>query len=522
MLIAWLVAFLLGGVARAEGGAAAAPAIVVTGEADASPESRAARAPGVAQEGDDVVHVTISGPLDLGVTSLMRRAIDRALVGGKLLVVELDTPGGELELMFELSRQIADANVEGLNSVAWIHDRAYSAGALVALACRRVYMRSSAAIGAAAVIQIPVAGMPGGIEDPTLAEKMSSATRAAFRAAAESGGRPAAVAEAMVDRDVGALEIRTKDGELRIVTSREYDDLRELQGGISLVRTIAEPGRLVSLSGAEAVRIGIADGIAESFESLMGILGATGTAVIPIERSRSEDFATWLGAVRYLLIGLGVIALIAEFKAPGFGLAGAIAILCFGLALFGSYLTGLADVPHLVAVGLGLVLLAVELFLVPGMIWPGAVGAVLVIGGLVFAQAGGSFLESPLGRELAIDRALKTLGGTLLALITGALVTRFLPRTALASRVLQTPTPAFAGGAPAAEFERAPVLGERGVATTPLRPVGKVRLEAAAGRRAAEIEARSSGTALDAGQRVRVVAVEGLRAVVEPDREVSA
>ena len=69
--------------------------------------------------------------------------------------------------------------------------------------------------------------------------------------------------------------------------------------------------------------------------------------------------------------------------------------------------------------------------------------------------------------------------------------------------------------APAAEFVRAPRLGERGLSATPLRPVGKVRLDGLSD----EIEARSSGLAIDAGVRVRIVAVEGLRAVVEPETE---
>jgi membrane-bound serine protease (ClpP class) len=462
----------------------------------------------------EAVHVVISGPLDVGTQSLLRRAIDRAMEGSKVLILELDTPGGDVELMFGLKMQISDAKAGGLLTVAWVHDRAYSAGALVALACERIYMRSEATIGAAAVVQLLPGGGVGGIEDPTLEAKATSAVRSAFRATAESNGRSGAVAEAMVDRSLGVRQVRTQDGELRIVTASEYDDLRSEQGGVQLVHTIAEPGTLVALSGGEAVRFGVADGLADSLSSVLQFVGHAGATLVPIERSRAEDFATWLTAVRYLLIGIGVMALIAEFKTPGFGLAGGVAIVCFGLALFGSYLTGLADVPHLLAVGLGLVLIAVELFLVPGTLWPGALGAVLVLGGLLFAQTGGGFFDSPLGREIATDRALKTVAGTLLALVAGALVSRFLPKTPLARRMLQGPTAAFAGGAPAAEFVRAPRLGEVGRAATPLRPVGKVRLDADP----EEIEARSDGPAIESGTRVRVIAVEGLRAVVEPDR----
>ncbi len=466
----------------------------------------------------EIVQLRISGPLDEGTQSLVRRGIETAKAGSRTLVIELDTPGGEMELMFQLATQLADANKAGVQTIAWIHDRAYSAGALLALSCERIYMRSQGAIGAASVVQPTPGGGIQAIEDPVVAAKWNSAVRSAFRAFAESHGRSPALAEAMVDRMVGAKQVRTKDGELRVLTVDEYEEQRAGADGVQLVRTIAERGNLVSLSGSEAVLYGLADGVADSIGDLLGMLGFAGANIVAIERTRSEDFATWLAAVHYVLIGIGVMALVAEFKAPGFGFAGVVALVCFALALFGNYLVGLADVPHLVAVAAGLALVAVELFVMPGAIWPGAAGALLVFGGLAFAQAGPSLFSSEFGREMALDSLLRLMGGTLVALAVGAVISRFLPRTPLVGRMVQGPTAAFAGGAPASEFVRAPLQGERGVSSTPLRPVGRVRID----REAEEIEARSAGAAIDAGVRVRVVSVEGLRAVVEPDMERSA
>jgi membrane-bound serine protease (ClpP class) len=433
-------------------------------------------------------------------------------------VVELDTPGGEMELMFRLATQLADANHEGISTIAWIHDRAYSAGALVALSCEKIYMRTQGVIGAASVVQPSATGGIQSIEDPVVEAKVTAAVRSAFRAFAESHHRPPALAEAMVDRMVGAKQVRTKDGELRVLTAGEFDDQRNDVENVQLVHTIAERGSLVSLSGSEAVRFGLADGVADSLDDVLNMVGLSGAKLVTLERTRSEDLATWLSAVNYVLIGLGVMALVAEFKAPGFGFAGVVAILCFALALFGKYLVGLADVPHLVAVGAGCALVAVELFLLPGAIWPGVGGAVLILGGLAFAQFGSDFTSSPFGREMAVDSALELMAGIVVALGVGALISRFLPKTPLVGRLVQSPTAAYAGGAPAAEFTRAPQLGERGVAITPLRPVGKVSLAS----HSEAIEARSSGTAIDAGAHVRVVMVEGLRAVVELETESGA
>ena len=379
-------------------------------------------------------------------------------------------------------------------------------------------MRNQGVIGAALLVQPSPEGGLQSIQDPAVAEKFNSAMRSSFRAFAESHGRPPALAEAMVDREIGVRQVRTPEGDLRIVTAGEYDDMRAQAGGVQLVRTIAERGNLVALSGSEAVAFGLADGLADSLQDVLGLIGMSGAQIIALERTRSEDFATWLSAVHYLLIGLGVMALVAEFKAPGFGFAGVIAILCFALALFGNYLVGLADVPHLVAVGVGLVLVAVELFVMPGAIYPGAIGGALIFGGLAFAQAGPSFLTSPFGRELAIDSALELMVGIVAALSLGAVISRFLPKTPLVGRMVQGPTVAFAGGAPAAEYVRAPRLGELAAVLTPLRPVGKIRVAGTI----EEVEARSAGGVIDAGSRVRVIAVEGLRAVVELDKEPAA
>lgn len=465
-----------------------------------------------------VVQMRVAGPLDKGTQSLVRRALDEAEERSGILVVELDTPGGEVELMFQIATQLANAGKRGVTSVAWVHDRAYSAGALVAMACERLYMREQGVIGAAAVVQVSPEGGIVGLGDDEAAEKYRASVRAAFRAFAASHGRPPALAEGMVDRDLGVRQVRTVAGELIVVTARELEERNAAGEKLTLVRTVAERGNLVALSGSEAVLFGMSDGIADSLTQVLEKVGATSAPVVLIERTRSEDLAAWLASVHYLLIGVGVMALMAEIKAPGFGAAGAVAIVCFALALFGNYLVGLADVPHLLAVGIGLVFVAVELFLMPGAIWPGVVGAVLVFGGLAFAQIGPDLLASPFGREIALDNALELCGGTVLAILLGGLLTRFLPRAPLVGGMVQQPTAAFAGGAPGGEFTRTPRVGESGVALTPLRPVGKLRVDG----HPEELEARSVGAAVEAGSRVRVIAVEGLRVVVEPEHATRA
>jgi len=309
------------------------------------------------------------------------------------------------------------------------------------------------------------------------------------------------------------------DGLARLVSEREYEDLRSRGDPFELLATIAPPGTLLSLSGAQAVELGFADGLAGSLDEVLAKLG--GGRAHAVERTRGDELAAWLDQLKYVLLVAGLLAAWAEFKAPGFGLPGIVSLVCIGLFLFGRFLVGLADVPHVVAVVAGVVLLAVEVFVAPGTLWFGLAGGVLLLGGLLSATvwpAGG--LELPLAKEFLVDETFRfTLG--LSAVVAGAWVlSRVLPHTPLVSRLVlaggATHTGAAVAEAADISEKRGRLLGARGTALTDLRPVGKVRLDAEAG---AEFEARSDGLALDRGARVRVVDVSSGRLVVAADVE---
>ena len=98
----------------------------------------------------DAVHLAIDGPLDVGTLGLLQRAADTARgLDGSLLVVEINTPGGEVGLMIRFARQLEEARDSGVRTVAWIDGEATSAGALVALACDSIYMSPSSHMGSA-------------------------------------------------------------------------------------------------------------------------------------------------------------------------------------------------------------------------------------------------------------------------------------------------------------------------------------------------------------------------------------
>ncbi|MBI1382292.1 MAG: hypothetical protein GC161_14535 [Planctomycetaceae bacterium] len=465
--------------------------------------------------------VELKGELDPGMQSLLRRAIDGAKERGDLLVIEFDTPGGRLDRMTQIARSIDRARSEGVVVVGWVSGNALSAGALIAMVSDQLYMRTSATLGAAAVIRMTPGGVEGlAPEDPIVAEKTLSAYRAEWRAWAEQRGRPGALAAAMVDPELEVLLVDV-DGERRYVTGEEWDDLRERGVDAAKLETVVPRGTLLTCTGPEAVRHGLANGIAESPAELLAKIGVDGESRYAVERTRSERLAAFFSSIAWLLIGLGILFAYMELQQPGLGLPGALAAACFGLLLFGRYLTGLADVPHFVLIGVGIVLVGVELFVTTGTLVAGIAGALLVFAGLVWSGLGpGVPYDTALERAVLLDGARNTLIWLAIGLIGGLVLSRLMLRVPFLRRYLVVegtqPVGDTGFGTGVGEVAGAAAAiarpGAVGRALTDLRPVGLVELDDLPGRR---LEAQVDGDFLEEAQVVRVVELRTGRLVVE-------
>lgn len=469
-----------------------------------------------APEPDGPVVVRIGEQLSPGTQSLLRRGIARAKERDVPLIVELDTPGGNIELMWSMARAIDRATREGTQVVAFIDRQALSAGALLAFACDVVYMAPQGVIGAAAPI---VPGLVPGMMPSGVDEKFLSAFRAEFRTWAEKHNRPGGLAEGMVDRSVEVLWIE-RDGLRQVVTGPEWDDLRAAEENVTRLSTIADSETLVALTTEEALRYRMVDGKAESLDEVVRIkLGAPGRTIERVETTSSEELASFLSRIAPLLLLAGVAFLWMELQVPGIGVPSVLAGVCFALLLAGRYLTGLAGAEHFALIGLGIVLLLAEIFLISGTMWAGIAGGVCVVAGLIWSQLGPDIpLAMAFDRKLLIQAAFRTTLWTFLGLITSFGLTRFLPHTAVGKRFLASPedtseTFASAVGERRGPDREAPArVGARGEALTALRPVGKVRLDEAGPH---EFEATTEGPALDRGAAIRVVAIRTGRLVVE-------
>jgi membrane-bound serine protease (ClpP class) len=486
------------------------PAVASPQDHESSPERGSSPEQDSSPERGGVTHIRIDRALDVGTQALLHRAIAHAEKHGNSLLLEIDTPGGEIELMWQMANAIMDASDEGVRTVAWVNDRALSAGALIAIACDELTMRSHATIGSATPVTIGPTGMAPVSEDEDVKEKNYSHLRSEFRGVAVRKGRPPELAEAMIDRQIEVRLVRI-NGERRTIGGVEWYDLQRRGEELEFLRTVVPEGRLLNLSGVEAIEFGLADGLRESLDEVVGKLGLDPVDVVLLERSASEEAAGFLYLIGPLLLVAGLVLAYLELKAPGFGLPGALAIGCFAVMLFGRYLVGLADIPDLILMTVGVVLIAVEIFVLPGTVWVGLVGSLAVLGGLVWSlAAAGSGLQYALDRRILFDQAFGLVTASLIALMAVWALSRILPRTPLFHWLAVAPPEgerAQGAAMPEASGEHAKAarVGAKGRALTALRPVGKVVLDADA---SLEYEARSEGEEIPSDCRVRVIEVQ--------------
>jgi membrane-bound serine protease (ClpP class) len=387
-----------------------------------------------------------------------------------------------------------------VRTIAFVDRTAFSAGALVAIASEEIYMAPGAVMGAAT----PVDAGSG----DTASEKVVSAVRSTFRATAEARGRDPLVAEAMVDP---AVEVPGLDG----------------------------PDTLLTLTTTDAQQWGYADGVVATRAELLDATGLAGAPVVETEPSFAEDVARFVTdpVIASLLITIGLLLIVGDFLVEGVGIPALVGAGLIALFFWGHLLAGLAGWEDLVLVLLGLALIAVELFVVPGFGVAGVLGIAALLGGMFLAMLGRE-IRTPEGTERAALAVVGSLLGFALGLI--ALLV-FLPQsTRFSGLVLQAnvdgatvgTTPAasvrkpggwlrlFGGTSPLASDLQPPpakvatapkvrpLTGRTGTALSDLRPSGIADID---GRR---VDVVTDGEYVRAGEPIAVVRDEGYRRVV--------
>ncbi len=432
----------------------------------------------------DVVVVPLQGEVSSSLAVFLRRAEKNAeSAGACALVLDMDTYGGELDSAEKITGILTHATIP---TYTYVDTNAGSAGALIALATRHIYMAPVSAIGAAAPIQSSGADLP-----ETAKEKTISYFTALIRGIALRNGHNPDIGEAFMDKD------------------------KEVKIG---AKVIHPKGTLLTLNAQEATaKIDghpvLAEGIADSVADLARKAGLRGN-LVEFAPSGFEQLAFWLTRLAPLLLLGGIIGAYIEFKIPGFGVFGILSIICFALFFLGHYFAGLAGWEVVALFVVGFLFLIVEvLFFGHSTIIFGVLGVFLMLGSLLWAMIdrypGQGFFPS--GGMLRVP--LLNLVATLL--VAGVCIwalARFLPQTSLYRRfILSTHVPSGTSLGDLARVFEPPVplvAGMRGRSLTILRPSGKAQFADRV------VDVVTEGEFIAPEVPVAVVATDGMRVVV--------
>ena len=456
-----------------------------------------------------VVIAPIEGEIDLGLAPFLERVLEDAEeAGAAAVVLPIDTPGGRLDAALEIRRTLLASDVR---TIAFVDATALSAGALIAIAAEEIHTVPGGVMGAAT----PVLGATGETAD----EKVVSVVRSTFRATAQQRDRDPRVAEAMVDPAV------------------------EIEG-------VSAEGELVTLDDAQMLELGYAESIVGDLDALLDELGLAERERADVAPSLAERLVRFItgGLVAPLLLSLGIWLVVGDLLSGGVGIGASVGVVLLGAFFYGHLLAGLSGWEDILLVAVGVVLLLVEVFVIPGVGVAGILGLLALLGGGVLAMVNRDLDLVPTAELLAVagrvtltfllvSIAIITLivliarrrgGGEAIVLGHGPTGSGARPTRARwlqwfgSSDVLEPDVDAAAtadetgeqGGAeahPRGRPDRLPrgaLVGRTGVTLTDLRPAGMARVDDH------RIDVVTEGEWLSAGDPVIVLSDEGYRRVV--------
>lgn len=354
-----------------------------------------------------------------------------------LILLHMNTYGGMVIHADSMRTKILNSKIP-----VWvfIDNNAASAGALISIACDSIYMRKGANIGAATVVNQTGEAMP---------DKYQSYMRSTMRSTAEAKGRNPDIAQAMVDESIKV------DG-------------------------ISDSGKVLTFTASEAMANGFCEGMHESVKEVLEENGFPQYEQKTFVVTGLETFIGWMvnPAVSGILIMIIIGGIYFELQTPGVGFPIAAAIIAALLYFTPLYLEGLAENWEVILFLVGIVLLAVEIFVLPGFGVAGIAGAAFIMASLILSLVGNVGFDFEFTMPQEIMTAFFTV---MLSSVVGFfgslyLAKKLLTTSALSSLVLasvQNKNEGYVG----VDTKEAALIGKEGVAFTVLRPSGKVQID---------------------------------------------
>ena len=473
-----------------------------------------------AQDNALVYVVDIRNEIGSGLGTYISDGIQEAEnAGADAIIFDVDTPGGRVDSAVNIIRSIQDTQIP---TIAFVNRQAISAGAMISIACNQIVMTSGGTIGDSA---------PVNIQGQEVGEKAISYIQGTIRATAERENRNPDIAEAMVDKEL--VLVKLSDGQIVKLLPEEYA-MREEQG--ETMEILCAQRKLLTLSTKQALEYNFADAQAETLTELLAqyqIVDVAGTKLPLTEegiakQKRAYNFSevtplkTLAGArvvsveatladrivffitnplISSLLLSLGILGIFIEIRTPGFGIPGFLGLLCVGLFFGGHMLTKIGAEWAFLLFLIGIGLIALEIFVIPGFGIAGILGITLMLGSIFFVF------------DKAYDFRSAVLWLSISVILSAGLIILavwFLPETPLFRRfALSAVMDTELGYHSSSPENFQDYLGQFGTALTPLRPAGTVRI----GDK--RVDVVTAGDFIPQNSNVKVIEVEGSKVFVE-------
>ena len=390
---------------------------------------------------------------------LLEEALDKDY---DIVVIEMDTYGGAVNDADDIRTRILDFEIP---IYVWINKDAASAGALISIACDSIYMSSGASIGAATVVTGDGAQAP---------DKYQSYMRSIMRSTAEAKGRDPKIAEAMVDEDIK-------------------------------VDSISMEGKVITFSTKEALKYGFCDAELNSIDEIMDRQGIENYEISSFELGSAEGIISFFlnPIVSSILILLILGGLYFELQTPGIGFPIIASITALILYLVPYYLNGVAENWEIIMFFIGIIFIALEVFVIPGFGIFGIAGLFTSITSLILIMLNNDLFDFTfvLSRDLvssSLSVLISVLSFLLIVLLGGIKLTdsNAFKNIALAQ------TQEVSKGYISNRYSNN-IVGKKGKSFTVLRPSGKIKIDSQI------FDASTEGDFIEKNKNIIVVSVEG-------------
>jgi membrane-bound serine protease (ClpP class) len=406
-------------------------------------------------KGEVVYVVPIEETVEKGLYTYLKRAVESAEnENADVIIFEINTPGGAVDAAVDIGKLLTSTKTK---TVAFINNRALSAGSYISLYMDEIYMVKGGTMGAAAIIDQ---------QGNTAGKKAESYWFAEMKNAALHADRDPIYALAMADENV---------------------DLPEYG---------AEKGKLLTLTSEQAVEVKYAEGIVNNLDELLELLGYPEADVRTLEVSMAEKIARFITNpfVYSILLTIGLLGLVLELFSPGFGVFGFTGVSSLLLFFYGHLVAGLTGYETLILFIIGIALILVELFISGGI--AGILGFIAIVASFFLAA------------DNAVYMGISLLVAIIVSILISALLIKvFGKKMRLFKKLILTDSTNTESGY-IANISRLELIGLVGYTLTVLRPSGTIVIEDE------RLDVVSEGGFIGKGSKVKVVKAEGSRIIV--------